>query len=168
MGCNHNLMVIFICVRGSTTAHFVLFWYYSSREELPALRVTLHAGKPLLYESLLFEKEEFFHSTSPYSSRRKNTSTLRVITFHAGKPLLYESVLSIGNPPALRVTGPVLLSIGNTPALWQSCGKPSTKFPHGELVECPPISPHFLTCLFLKNKISEILISFICLQFFKF
>ena len=30
----------------------------------------------------------------------------------------------------------VLLSIGNTPALWQSCGKPSTRFPHGGRVEC--------------------------------
>ena len=28
---------------------------------------------------LLSEKEEYFHSTSPYSSRRENTSTLRVI-----------------------------------------------------------------------------------------
>ena len=32
----------------------------------------------------------------------------------------------------------VLFSLRNTPALqlWQSCGKPSTKFPHGGLVEC--------------------------------
>ena len=43
---------------------------------------------------LLFEKEEYFHSTSHYSSRRKNTSALRVITLREGRILpLYESLL---------------------------------------------------------------------------
>ena len=44
-----------------------------------------------------------------------------------------------GSTLARLATVLVLLSIGNTPALrvtWQSCGKPSTKFPHGGLVEC--------------------------------
>ena len=46
----------------------------------------------MLYESLLFEKEEDFHSTS-HSSRRKNTPTLRVITLKSYRSKLYESLL---------------------------------------------------------------------------
>ena len=41
--------------------------------------------------------------------------------------------------------------------IWQSCGKPSTKFPHGGLVECPFIS-YFSYLSFLKiSKILKIL-----------
>ena len=32
--------------------------------------------------------------------------------------------------------GPSLASLAIVSVLWQSCGKPSTKFPHGGLVEC--------------------------------
>ena len=59
-----------------------------------ALRVTLRGARILpLYESLLFEKEEYFHSTSHYSSREKNTSTSRVTLregeyFHSTSHLL--------------------------------------------------------------------------------
>ena len=54
---------------------------------------------------ILYEKEEYFHSTSHYSSSRE------------------------------------------TSALWQSCGKPSTKFPHRGLVEWL-----FIKIKFSKNK----------------
>ena len=45
-----------------------------------------------LYESLLSEKEEYFHSTSHYSSRGE-LPALRIIIFQARKSLLYESLL---------------------------------------------------------------------------
>ena len=53
-------------------------------------------------------------------------------------------------------------------SVWQACGKPSTKFPHGGLVECPfflhpfskfpTISLNFQ--IFTKNKISSKFSSF--------
>ena len=36
------------------------------------------------------------------------------------------------------VRGPTLARLSNV-SVWQLCGKPSTKFPHGGLVECLPI-----------------------------
>ena len=39
--------------------------------------------------------------------------------------------------------------------VWQSCGKPSTKFPHGALVECL-IVPHMSSIPSFKTKIFEI------------
>ena len=51
-------------------------------------------------------------------------------------------------------------------SVWQSCGKPSTKFPHGGLVECLSIPQ--LSCLsFLKNsKKSKILDIFLKILIF--
>ena len=54
---------------------------------------------------LLFEKEEYSHSTSHYSSRRKNTTTLR-ITLREGRILsLYESLCfkpAVNRQPGFR------------------------------------------------------------------
>ena len=113
-------MVVCTCVRGSTLAQFdtvllLLFegrtpcsTSYSSSRKISALRViNLRKGRiPPLYESL-FEKEEYSHSTShelllfratgvsstSHSSRRKGTSTLRVITLQARRSLLYGLLL---------------------------------------------------------------------------
>ena len=92
-----------------STSHFTS--HFSRRKNTSTLRVTLKSYRSKLYESLLFEREEHFHSTSHYSSREE-LPALRVITLQAGQPLLYESILSIGNTPALRVIhrGSVLLS----------------------------------------------------------
>ena len=91
-------IVTCICVRGSTLARLAVVLLLLSIGNTPAPRVTLREGRILpLYESLLFEKEGYFHSTSHYSSRRKNTSTLRVITLREGRILpLYESLLFEG------------------------------------------------------------------------
>ena len=56
-------------------------------------RITLREGRKLPPYESLFEKEEYFHSTSHFS-RRKNTSTLRVMTPREGRILpIYESLL---------------------------------------------------------------------------
>ena len=97
----HNIIIMVksTVVRGPSLARLAMVLVLLSIGNTPARRViTLQAGRSLLYE-LLFEKEEYFHSTSHYSSRRKNTSTLQVITLRAGRILpLYESLL-------LRATG---------------------------------------------------------------
>ena len=85
-------------------------------EELPALRVTLaRLAMVLVLLSI------------------GNTPALRVITLQAGKPLLYESLLF--KQEDLCFTSNITLRDGRI-LPWQSCGKPSTKFPHGGLVEC--------------------------------
>ena len=81
----------------------ILFWYYSPREELPALRVIF------------------------------------MVT-------------------CICVRGSTLARLAMV-LVWQSCGKPSTKFPHGGLVECPSIPQ--LSCLSFwkiqkKSKIIDI------------
>ena len=63
------------------------------------------------------------------------------------------SRICVRGPTLARLaTVSVLLSIGNTPALWQSCGQPSTKCPHG-LVECLFISNPFLIMVFFLPSI---------------
>ena len=85
----------------------------------PRFGITLQAGRsllygsllyelriPPLYESLLFEKEEYFHPASHYSSRRKNTSTLRVITLRGERILpIFESLCfnsAVNRQPGFR------------------------------------------------------------------
>ena len=48
------------------------------------------------------------------------------------------------------VRGPTLVQI-DTVSVWQSCGKPSTKFPHGGLVECLSISEPFQIPLLIRE-----------------
>ena len=81
---------------------------------------------------------------SYYSSRRKNTSTLRVITLRGGRILrlceslpLYASLLFEKEEhfhSTIHYSSRGILPLYES--LCTSCGKPSTWFPHEELVEC--------------------------------
>ena len=74
---NNFFIVMCTCVRGSTLARLAVVLVLLSTGNTPALRViTFQAGKPLLYESLIFKQEDLF-TTSYYSSSRE-TSALRV------------------------------------------------------------------------------------------
>ena len=94
---NNLFMVESTGVRGPTLARLAMVLVLFSIGNSPALRViTLHweYSCSTSYELSLFEKEEYFHSTSHCSSRRKNTSTSRVITLRQGRILpLDESLL---------------------------------------------------------------------------
>ena len=59
---------------------------------------------PIHRGSVLLSKQEYLCSTSYYSSRRKDTSTLRVITLHSEYSCSTSYYVSREELPALRVT----------------------------------------------------------------
>ena len=137
----------------------------------PALRVIRAGTRLTVYRSLPYQNSiELGQSGAAHAGIfdeifKKSCALLIVWIDYKQMLLLFANIRFFFCEVVPFFAGPSLASLAIV-SVWQSCGKPSTKFPHGGLVECLSIPQ--LSCLsFLKNsKNSKILDIFLKILIF--